>query len=320
MKANTWLAVVALAWSALAVGQPFPNRPLTLIVPYAPGGTGDILGRSLASELQKTLGQNVLVENRAGAGGNIGAEAAARARPDGHTVVLTATSLASNPSLMRKMSFDPVKDLAAVAGMCAIQNIVVVPAGSPLKSVGDIIAAAKAKPAALSFGSSGNGTSNHLAVELFKVAAGVDLLHVPYKSAGQALPDLVTGRVDLMFDLMPSALGQVRQGKLRALAVTGPKRSPAVPDLPTVSEAGVPGYEFTAWFGLFAAAGTPADAVQRLNAAVNTALEAPEMRERLSQQGAEPMPGTPAQFAAFFRGEVDKWARVVREGKLPPLE
>lgn len=301
--------------------QAFPAKPITLIVPYAPGGTGDILGRALATELAKTLGQNVVVENRAGAGGNIGAEVVAKnAKPDGYTILLTATSLASNPSLMKKMGFDPVQDLAPVAGMATMQNLVVVPATSPFKTMQELIAHAKAKPGSLSFGSSGNGTSNHLAVELFKMLASVDAVHVPYKSAGQALPDLVSGRVDFMFDLMPSAIGQVKQGKLRALAVTGAKRSSVLPDLPTVAEAGVPGYEFSAWFGVFAPAATPKDVVARLNAGINQALASPELKERLAQQGADPYLGTPEQFAAYFRGEVEKWAKVVKQGRLPPID
>ena len=213
-----------------------------------------------------------------------------------------------------------MKDLAAIAPMAAIQTIAVVNPALPLHNIGELVAYAKANPGKLAFGSSGIGTSNHLSVELFKVVAGVDMLHVPYKSAGQALPDVISGQVNLMFDLMPSAINHVRQGRLRALAVTGPKRSPAAPELPTVAEAGVAGYEFTAWFGLFAPAATPKEVVARLNAAVVKAIESPDLKARMEQLGAEPFAATPEQFAVFFKGEVDKWARVVREGRLPVQE
>jgi len=313
--------LLSLAACAGAHAQPFPSKPVTMIVPYAPGGTGEILGRSLAQKLSEILGQNVIVESRPGAGGNIGAEIVARnARADGYTVLFTATSLASNVSLMKKMPFDPLKDLTAIAPVAAIQTIAVVNPALPIQTIRELVAYAKANPGKLSFGSSGIGTSNHLSVELFKVVAGVDILHVPYKSAGQALPDVISGQVNMMFDLMPSAINHVRQGRLRALAVTGAKRSPAAPDLPTVAEAGVPGYEFTAWFGLFAPAATPREVVTRLNAAVTRAIESPDLKARMEQQGAEPFAATPEQFAQFFKGEVDKWARVVREGRLPVQE
>jgi tripartite-type tricarboxylate transporter receptor subunit TctC len=313
--------LLALAACAAAHAQVYPSKPVTMIVPYAPGGTGEILGRSLAQKLSEILGQNVIVESRPGAGGNIGAEIVARnARADGYTVLFTATSLASNVSLMKKMPFDPLKDLVAIAPVAAIQTIAVVNPALPIQTIRELVAYAKANPGKLSFGSSGIGTSNHLSVELFKVVAGVDILHVPYKSAGQALPDVISGQVNMMFDLMPSAINHVRQGRLRALAVTGAKRSPAAPDLPTVAEAGVPGYEFTAWFGLFAPAATPREVVTRLNAAVTRAIESPDLKARMEQQKTEPFAATPEQFAQFFKGEVDKWARVVREGRLPVQE
>jgi tripartite-type tricarboxylate transporter receptor subunit TctC len=313
---------LALACAAAAAGaQAYPVKPVTMVVPYAPGGTGDILGRSLAQKLTEVLGQNVVVDNRPGAGGNIGAEIVARnSRADGYTLLFTATSLASNVSLMKKMPFDPLKDLAPVAPMAMIQNIAVVNPSLPMKNIRELVAYAKANPGKLSFGSSGNGTSNHLAVELFKIVAGVDMLHIPYKSAGQALPDVISGQINLMFDLMPSAINHVRQGKLRGLAVTGATRSSAAPELPTVAESGVPGYEFTAWFGLFAPAATPRDVIARINAAVLKAIESPDLKARMEQQGAEPFAATPEQFTAYFNGEVDKWARVVKEGRLAVQE
>jgi tripartite-type tricarboxylate transporter receptor subunit TctC len=209
-----------------------------------------------------------------------------------------------------------VRDLVAIAPVTANQNIAIVNTSLPIHSIGELVAYAKANPGKLNFASSGNGTSNHLAVELFKVVAGVDMQHIPYKSAGQALPAVIAGQVDLMFDLMPSAIAQVRQGRVRGLAVTGGKRSPAAPNLPTVAEAGVAGYEFNAWFGMFGPAGMPQDVVAKLNSAIVKAVESPDLKARMEQLGAEPFVGTPEQFAEFFKGEVDKWARVVREGRL----
>ena len=225
------LAILVLCLTCtIASAQNFPSRAVTIVVPYAPGGTADILGRIVSIKMGEALGQQVIIEYRPGAGGNLGAESVAkRSGPDGYTVLLTATSLASSPSLMRKMPFDPVKDLAPVAGLATIPNIAVVSNGVAAKSIAELLALARAQPGKLTFASSGPGTSNHLAVELFKVVAGVDLLHVPYKSAGQALPDLIAGRVDVMFDLMPSMIGQVKQGKVRGLAVTSARRSAAAP-------------------------------------------------------------------------------------------
>ncbi len=325
MKCQTFVGAAVAAWLATAAGmaaaQGFPARPVTMVVPYAPGGTGDILGRLLAREMGKALGQSVTVENRGGAGGNIGADLVARSsKPDGHTVLFTATSLASNVSLMKNLSFDPRKDLVAVAGPITLQNVVVVTAGSPIKDLPALVAKAKAEPGKLNYGSSGYGTSNHLATALFELSAGVEMTHVPFKSAGQALPALIGGHVDLMIDLMPSALSQISTGKLRALAVTGSKRSASLPDVPTVAEAGVPGYSFSAWFGLFAPGGTPPAIVRKLNGAVAKAMQSDEFKARLVQVGAEGEAGTPASFDTYFRGEVDQWARVVKSGRLPPLE
>lgn len=296
--------------------QAFPARPLTLVVPYAPGGTGDILGRALAQEFAAAIGEACIIENRGGAGGNVGAEQVVRARNDGHTLLFTATSLASNPSLMKKMSFDPQKDLVAVAGPITMQNIVMVNNDVPARNVRELVALAKAQPGRLAFGSSGIGTSNHLAVELFKSKAGVDMVHVPYKSAGEVIPSLIAGTTQVMFDLMPSALPHVKGGKVRALAVTGTKRSDLFPELPTVAESGVPDYEFSAWFGVFAPAATPQPLVARLNAAFNKAMVAPGLKGRLEQLGAEAQAGTPEAFARYFKGEVDRWAQVIRDNRI----
>ncbi len=320
LRAATALALAA-ALAPHGWAQAFPNKPLTMVVPYAPGGTGDILGRVLAQEMGKVLGQSIVIDNKAGAGGNLGADLVARsARPDGYTVLFTATSLASNVSLMKKMPFDPLKDLAPVAGPIGLQNLVIVNPALPVKDMRELVAYARANPGKLAYGSSGHGTSNHLAAALLELQAGVEMLHVPYKSAGEALPSLIGGQTQLMVDLMPSAIQQVRSGKLRALAVTGAKRSPALPELPTVAEAGVPGYEFSAWFGLFAPAATPRDVVGQLNAAAARAMATPEFQARMAELGAEAQAGSPESFGAYFQGEVDKWARVVKAGKLKVME
>ena len=314
---RAWMRDASCALAAAAVwptafAQAFPSRPVTLVVPDAPGGTGDILGRALAQEFGQAIHGATVVENRGGAGGNLGAELVVRAQPDGHTLLFTATSLASNPSLMKRMGFDPLKDLVAVAGPVTLQNLVMVHHDVPVNSVRELVAYAKANPGKLSFGSSGVGTSNHLAAELFKARAGIDMLHVPYKSAGEVIPSLLSGTTQVMFDLMPSALPHVRSGKVRALAVTGAQRSPLFPELPTVAEAGVPDYAFSAWFGVFAPVRTPPALVAQLSAAFNRGMGSEAFRTRLHQLGADAQPSTPESFGAYFRGEHARWAEVIR--------
>ena len=323
-----WFAkALATVATALAVcngpasaADPYPAKVIRLIVPYAAGGTGDIIGRLIGGKLAELLGQSVIIENRPGAGGNIGAEATARAAPDGYTVVIAATSLACNPSLQKKMPFDPLKDLAAVGGCCEVATVLVVHPSLPARSVKELIALAKANPAKLSFASSGFGTTSHLAAELFKVMARVDMVHVPYKADSVALPDVLAGRVPLMFMLQTTAMPQIRAHKLRPLAVSTATRSPLVPDLPTVAEAGLPGYGISAWFGLFVPAGTPREIVEKLGAAQVKAVQSPDMKERLLEHGFVPIGSPPDQFAAFFRSEVQKWARVVKEGRLALID
>jgi tripartite-type tricarboxylate transporter receptor subunit TctC len=314
------VSVAALALSTTSLAQGFPTKTIRIVVPYGVGGTADILGRALEPRLRELLGQAVIVENRPGGGGNVGADVVAKAAPDGHTLLLTATSLASSPSLYRKLAFDPAKDLLPVAQLASIPNIAAVNPALPINTIAELIAYAKANPGKLTFASAGAGTSSHLAMELFKVMAGVDLLHVPYKSAGAAMPDLIGNQVQVFFDIMPSTLPTVKSGKLRGIAVTSARRSNATPDLPTVAEAGVAGYEFTAWFGIFAPTGTPPAVIARLNTAINQVMQTQDMRDRLATQGAEVVTGTPEQFDAFYRNEVAKWVRVVRESKLPALD
>jgi tripartite-type tricarboxylate transporter receptor subunit TctC len=303
-----------------AAAQGYPTRPVTMIVPYAAGGTAEVLGRPLAQEMSGALGRNVIVELRPGAGGNVGAEHVARvARADGYTFLFAASSLATSVSLM-KLPFDPRKDLAPVAGVAAIPNLVVISAESPLKSLAEVIKAAKARPNELTFGSSGPGTGSHLAGELFKDMAGIQLLHVPYKGSGAVYPDLMAQRVTLLFDVMGSAIGQVQGGRVRALATTSRQRSQALPDVPTVAEQGFPGYEFAVWFGFFARAGTPPEAMARLEQATAVALKSPAVRERLSQIGSEPVPVPAGEFGKYFNDDVERWARLVKEGKVAPLQ
>lgn len=314
-------AATLLAWSGVAAAaDPYPVKPVRLIVPYAAGGTGDIIGRLVGGKLGEVVGQTVIIDNRPGAGGNIGAEATVRSAPDGYTVVIAATSLASNPSLQKKMPFDPLKDLAPVGGCCEVATMLVVHPSLPVKSVKEFVALVKANPAKLSFASSGLGTTSHLAAELFKVMAHVDLVHVPYKADSAALPDVLSGRVPVMFMLLTTALPQIKAAKLRAVGVSTAQRSPLAPDVPTVAEAGVPGYEISAWFGLFVPSRTPRDIVDRLGAASVKAIRAPDMKERLLEQGFTPVGSPPDEFAAFYRREVEKWARVVKEGGLALID
>ena len=314
------LAAAIAASAFVNAAEPYPAKVIRMIVPYSPGGTGDNIGRAVGAKLGELLGQQVIIDNRPGAGGNIGAEATVRAAPDGYTVVMAATSLASNPALQRKMPFDPLKDLVPVSGCCEVPMIVVVHPSLPVKNIKEFVAYAKAYPGKLTYASSGIGTSSHLAAELFRVQTGIDMLHAPYRTDALAMPDLLSGQVPVMFMFQTAALPQVRAGKLRALAVSTAQRSPLAPELPTVAEAGAPGYEFSGWFGIFAPAATPKEIVHRIAAASVKAVQSPDLRERLSQQGFMPVASDPEQFAAFFRGEVAKWARVVKEGGLQPQD
>jgi tripartite-type tricarboxylate transporter receptor subunit TctC len=315
----TFAALAAAA--SLAVGVPtgaaaqdaYPSKPITIIVPFAAGGTTDILARVVGEQLGKDLGQTVIIDNRAGAGGNIGGQAAARAAADGHTLFMgTVGTHAINASLYKKMPFDPSKDFAPITRVAMVPNLLVVNPQVPAKSVQELIAYGKANPGKLTFGSSGSGSSIHLSGELFKSMTQIDMLHVPYKGSAPAVTDLLGGQISMMFDNMPSALQHVKAGKLRALAVTSGKRSPELPDVPTIAEAGVPGYEATSWFGLFAPAATPAAVIAKLNTAIVKVLADPAVKKKLSEQGAEPYSEKPEQFAAFIRTEATKWDKVVK--------
>jgi tripartite-type tricarboxylate transporter receptor subunit TctC len=284
-----------------------------LVVPFPPGGSLDIVGREIAQKLTEAWGQSVVVENKPGAGGNIGADFVAKSAPDGYTVVMGALSThAVNPTLYPKMPYDAVKDFAPISMIAVTPNVLVVPVNSPINSVKDLIAAAKAKPGKLAFASGSNGSAGHLAGELFKVETHTDVIHVPYKGAAPATQGLLAGDTQFMFDNLANAMAQVKGGKLKALAVTTAKRSPLAPDLPTMTEAGLPGFDISTWFGLMAPAGTPKEVVARWNRDLVKILESPDMKQKLALQGAESTPMTPEAFAAFIASEVPKYAKIIK--------
>jgi tripartite-type tricarboxylate transporter receptor subunit TctC len=307
------LSLATLAAVGFANAQAFPQKPVRLVVPFPPGGPIDTVSRAIAQKLTEAWGQTVVVDNRPGAGGNIGADLVAKAAPDGYTVVMGALSThAVNPSLYPKMPYDAAKDFAPISLVAVTPNVLVVNPSLPVATAREFIAYARANPGKLAFGSGSNGSAGHLAGELFKVDAGVDMLHVPFKGAAPAMQALLAGDTQLMFDNLASATAQVKAGKLKALAVTTARRSKLAPDLPTLAEAGLPGFDISTWFGLLAPAGTPADVVARWNAEVTRILNSAEMRERMTALGAEPAPDTPAEFARFIAGETAKYARIVK--------
>ncbi len=319
MKSILHLASLALfAVSLAAIADPaspdtYPNKPIRIIVPFPAGGSADTLSRIIGQKMTESWGQQVLVDNRPGAGGNIGTDAAAKSAPDGYTLLLTPSSIASNPSLYRKLPYDPVKDFVPVAEVGWTPMILVVHPSVPANSVKELIALAKSKPGQINYASAGNGTTNHLAGEVFKHMAGIDLVHIPYKGNPLAVLDVLSGQVPVMFDFVITSLPHVKAGKLRALAVTDAKRIPQLPDVPTVSESGVPGFEAGTWFAVFAPAGTPQALVTKLNKEIVRILNLPDVKERLYQQGAEPRPSTPAQLAKHLQQDMAKWAKQIKE-------
>jgi tripartite-type tricarboxylate transporter receptor subunit TctC len=309
-----WSFAILLATAATgAWAQPYPSKPIRIVVPFAAGGTTDLLARAAAQKLTEAWGQPVVVDNRPGAGGNIGSELVAKAAPDGYTVEMgTVGTHAINASLYARMPYDHVKDFAPIILVATVPNVLVVNPGVPVKSVQELIAYAKANPGKLNFASPGSGTSGHLCGELFKVMAGVQITHIPYKGSAPALQDLLGGQVQMMFDNLPSALPHIKAGKLRALAVTTAARAAALPDLPTVAEAGLPGFEASSWFGLLAPAGTPPDIVARLNAEIAKWLASPDAMEKLLALGANAAGGSPEDFTKHIAAETAKWQKVVK--------
>jgi tripartite-type tricarboxylate transporter receptor subunit TctC len=298
-----------------AHAQPtYPTKPVRLIVPFPPGGGTDILARVIGNKLTEALGQPVVVENKPGAGGNIGVDLVAKSAPDGYNMVIGQTSnLAVNPTLYPDLPYDPQKDLAPISLVADAPLVLVVPANSPFKTLGDVIAAAKGKPEDVTFASPGNGTVSHLSGELLQKAANVKFQHIPYKGASQALTDLMGGQVQTYMSSIPTALSQIKGGKLRALAITAPKRVSDLPDVPTVAESGYPGFESSTWFGFLVKAGTPEPIVKRLNTELVRVLQMPEVRAKIAAEGATVLSGTPDQFAAFLKDEIVKWGKVVKD-------
>jgi tripartite-type tricarboxylate transporter receptor subunit TctC len=301
---------------AAGVVHGFPDKPLKVVHGFAPGGGADIFLRTILPKFSETVGQPVVVDYRTGAGGNLAMEAVAKAPPDGYTLLMGTPGLAINPSLYAKLPFDPLRDFAPISLIGSVPNALIVTPSVPAASVAELIALAKAHPGKLNFASSGSGTSLHLAAELFKLSAGIDIVHIPYKGGAQAQTDVIGGQAQLMFNVLPSALPQIKAGKLRVLAVTGPARAESLPDVPTMIEAGLPGYTAVTWNGILTTAGTPREVVAKLNEALVSALKSPGMKDQLAKIGQDPLWSTPEEFAAFLREETEKWRKVIEAAGL----
>ena len=313
------LGLVTTAWLA-ALPQPvqaaYPDKPIKIVVGFTPGGTADAVGRILAQNMGVRLGQSMVVENRAGANGNLATDHVMRAAPDGYTLFFTSIGHAVNPSLYKDARYDPVKDFTPIGQVLSAPNMLVVPASSPFNSVKDLVTYARSNPGKLDFASSGTGASVHLSGELFKQMAGLHIVHIPYKGTGSLMPDLVSGVVSMAFPNLPSALPLVNSGKLKALGVTTAKRSAAAPQIPSIAESGVPGYDMSTWYGLIGPAGMPADIVQRLNRELNAVMQDPQVRARLVAQGVDPVTGTPEAFGQFIQEETRAWSQLLKTVKV----
>jgi len=309
------LALV-LAQGCARAQEAWPVKPIRFILPFPPGGGTDILGRIISERLSGSLGQPVVIENRGGAGGNVGAEIAAKSAPDGYTIVLVAPSLAISPSLYSRLNYDPVKDFAPVSLVATVPNVMITHPSVPARTLAEFIALARTRPGGMNFGSGGNGTSNHLAGELFNIVAGVKLVHVPYKGVNLAMNDVLSGEIHLVVIGVPAAAPHIKAGRLRALALIAPQRSPAIPEVPTAAEAGLADFEVTTWYGVLAPAGTPRTVVARLNTELVKAMHAPELKERLAALATNPTTSSPEEFAAYIKQEIAKWGEVVRKAGL----
>jgi tripartite-type tricarboxylate transporter receptor subunit TctC len=308
------LFVCALALTAThASAQNYPTRSITIVIPFPAGGSADTLARLIGAKLNESLGQAVVVENKPGAGGNLGTDAVAKAAPDGYTLLLAPSSIAIAPALYTKLPFDPIKDFAPVTLLASIPMVVVVYPEFPPKTILELIALAKSKPGEISYASAGNGSTNHLAVELFKIKTGIEMLHVPYRGNPLAIVDVIAGRVPVFFDFVLTGLPHVREGKVRALATTGAHRSAVMPDVPTVMEAGVPDFEASTWFGVYAPAGTKPEIVEKLNAEILAVLAMPAIRERLNSLGVEIIAQGPQALAAITKSDLEKWGPIVQK-------
>ncbi|WP_444813015.1 Bug family tripartite tricarboxylate transporter substrate binding protein [Variovorax fucosicus] len=314
IAATTLLAGAALMAQAPASAQAYPSRPIKLIVPFPAGGGTDLIAREVANKVAVSNGWSIIIDNKPGSGGNLGVDAAAKAPADGYTLVLGQTSnLAINPTLYAKLPYDPQKDLTPVVEVASAPLVLVVAADSPYKTLADVVAAAKAKPESLNYASSGSGTVAHLATELFQKTAAVKFTHVPYKGAAQGSTDLIGGQIQMYMSSVPTLIGYIRSGKMRAITVTSPKRTADLPSIPTVSESGFKGFEAVTWFGVAGPAGLPKDVVTKLNGAFNKALQDPEVRKKLASQGADALGGTPEQFAKLIHDDIGRWGPIVKE-------
>ena len=316
-RAQAALAALALAAAMPALAQDYPSKPVTLVVPFAPGGTTDIIGRVVAEGLGRRLGQTVIVDNRAGAGGNIGAAAVAHTRSDGYTLLMGYNGTnAINPSLYRQPGFDPLRSFEPLSMVARVNNVVVVHPSLPVTTLPDLVAHAKANPGKVNYGSAGPGSIFHLAGEMLEQQTGVQMTHVPYRGASPALTDLIAGQVQVMFTTIPAALQHIRAGKLRAIGVTGPSRSPLFPDLPTARESGLSGMVVDSWFAIFAPQGLPADVRHRLTAALHDALIDPVLVKKLQEQGAQPTPSSPGELAQILAADLQSWKKVIQSARV----
>jgi len=306
------LAVALVMVSATTAVAQYPSKPIRFVMPFPAGGPTDVLGRVIAQKLSEQVGQPVVVENRPGAGGNLGFEIVAQAAPDGYTIVMGAPPLAITPHLL-KLNYEPMRDFAPIAEVASMPTIVIVHPSLPVKTLKDLVELAKSKPGKLNFGSGGAGTSNHLASELLNSIAKIRIVHVPYKGASQAMISLIAGEIDMVVIGVPTAVPQIKAGKVRALAVLSDKRLPSIPDVPTAAEAGFPGYEVATWYGLLAPAGTPKEIVDRLNRELKKVMEAPAVKEKLISLGFDTMASTPEQFSDFIKTETVRWGKVIKD-------
>lgn len=309
--------LAGLGMATIAAAQPYPNKPIRLIVPFPPGGATDIIGRTLAQKLSAQLGQTVIVDNKPGAGGTLGSTELTKAAPDGYTLLIATTSTHSiAPWLYKSIAYNVEKDFAPIGEVATATNVLIVTNSLAAKDVGELIALAKSQPGKLNFASSGNGTIVHLQSELFKLNSNTQITHVPYKGTALAIPDLISGQTHMLFDSIVSALPHIKGGKVRALAVTSAKRSSLLPDVPTVTQSGLPDYVVDTYFGLYAPMGTPRDIVDRLHREMATAVQSAEVKERFASQGAEPVGGTPAALSTLMKAEAEKWRRVIAAGQI----
>lgn len=319
---HRYAIAILLAWAGMdaqcGFAQNYPTRAIRLVVPSSPGGGSDILGRILAQKLGEALGQQVVVDNRAGAGGVIGVDIVAKSVPDGYTLLISPASLAINPSMYSKLPFNAMRDLAPITQLVSAANVLAVHPSVPAKTVKELIALAQAKPGNLVAGSAGVGTSPHLSAELFKAMAKLDMVIVPYKGSGQGMVSLLAGEIALMFPTLPSAIQYIKAGKLRALGVTTTNRAAVLPDVPAIADAGLPGYEATQWFGILAPAGTPRTIIERLHQEITRALRAPDVKDRMTAEGTEVVGSTPEEFASHIKLETEKWARVIKAAGIKP--